>query len=44
MDKQKNCTACNIELDKDKDKKDRTTCKNRYKKKNREYKKFSVID
>ena len=35
MDKNKNCSACNIKLDKDKYKEDRTVCKNFYNRKKR---------
>ena len=35
MDRNKNCSACNIKLDQDKYKRDRTICKDCYKKKAR---------
>ena len=37
MDKNKNCTACNIKLDKDNYKKDKTVCKDCYNIKKRKY-------
>ena len=36
MDKNKNCSACNIKIDKDTYKKDRTICKNCYNEKKKQ--------
>ena len=43
MDKNKNCSVCNIKLDKDNYKKDRTGCKECYNKKKRKNSKNNLI-
>ena len=43
MDKTKNCSACNIKLDKNEYKKDRTRCKNCYNEKKRKNKNNNTL-
>ena len=43
MDKNKTCSACNIKLDKNKYKRDKTVCKDCYNIKKRKYKKKILI-